>query len=536
MTSLEIGIVLLLAILAIVRVAGALRVPPAIVLLVGGLGLSFVPQLGNVELAPDTIFTLFLPPLLFVASVQTSWRDFGRNVRSISLLALGLVVLTTLVVGWIAHWAVPGLGWAAAFTLGAIVSPTDAVAATSITQSLGVPRRTLTILEGESLANDATGLVIYKLAVAATLTGAFSLAHAGWEFLLISGGGIALGLVAGWIFIKTIERLDEANVENALALTLPFATYIVADVLLHISGVLAVVAAGFVFSRRLPRAVSSGTRLQATGFWTMLDFLFNNALFLLVGLQLPRIVKGLGALSLAQASLYALIVTATLVVTRMAWVFAVTFLPRVLGFGRGKDDPFPSWKPVFIVAWTGMRGAISLAGALALPFVLASGAPFPQRNLIIFITFFVILATLVLQGLTLPPLIRALHLTGDGETEREEQRARLSLARAALSRIDEIENHDASSPLLEHFRSMYLYRADALAASDSPNGPDQNRDETGRNKRQLALELVSAQRQALAALRKRGDLHEDAVRRIQTDLDLEEQRLQPGESQSAELG
>ena len=534
MTSLEISIALLLAIVAIVRVAGALRVPPAIGLLLGGLGLSFVPQLRGVELAPETIFTLFLPPLLFVASVQTSWRDFGRNARPIGLLALGLVVLTTLVVGWVAHWAMPGLGWAAAFALGAIVSPTDAVAATSVTQSLGAPRRILTILEGESLVNDATGLVIYRLAVAATLTGAFSLAHAGWEFLLISGGGIAVGLVAGWIFVEVIERVDEAPVENTLALTLPFATYIVADELLHVSGVLAVVSAGFVFSRRVPRMISSGTRLQAAGFWTMLDFLFNNALFLLVGLQLPRIVSGLGTLSLARASFYALLISATLVATRMAWVYAVTFLPRVLGFGRSEDDPFPSWKPVFIVAWTGMRGAISLAGALALPFVLASGAPFPQRNLIIFITFFVILATLVLQGLTLPTLIRALHLTDDGKTEREEQSARLNLMRAALSRIEELEDNDAPSPLLDHFRAMYRYRADALEASSAPNASDQNGDEMGHEKRQLALELVSAQRQELAQLRKRGDLHEDAARHIQTDLDLEEQRLQNGAGEAPE--
>ena len=529
MTSLEIGIALLLAVVAIVRVAGALRVPPAIGLLLGGLGLSFVPQLRGVELAPETIFTLFLPPLLFVASVRTSWRDFGRNGRSIGLLALGLVVLTTLVVGWVAHWAVPDLGWAAAFTLGAIVSPTDAVAATSVTQNLGVPRRILTILEGESLVNDATGLVTYKLAVAATLTGAFSLAHAGWEFLLISGGGIALGLLAGWIFVEIIERVDQAPVENTLSLVTPFATYLVADALLHVSGVLAVVAAGFEFSRRVPRANSSGTRLQAIAFWNMLDFLFNNALFLLVGLQLRRVVGGLGALSLARASLYALLISATLVATRMIWVYATTYLPRVLGFGRSEDDPFPSWKPVFIVAWTGMRGAISLAGALALPFVLASGAPFPQRNLIIFITFFVILATLVLQGLTLPTLIRALQLTGDGETAREEEDARLSLARAALARLEQIENQgDAPAPLVDHFKKIYGFRAANARASD------ENVQAVVRDKSQVALALLQAQRDALADLRKRGDLHEDAVRRIQTDLDLEEQRLQNGEREAPE--
>ena len=534
MTPLEIGIALLLAVITIVRVAGALRVPPAIALLLGGLGLSFVPQLRGVELAPDTIFTLFLPPLLFVASVRTSWRDFGRNLRAIGLLALGLVVLTTLVVGWVAHWAVPGLPWAAAFALGAIVSPTDAVAATSITQSLGVPRRILTVLEGESLVNDASGLVIYKLAVAATLTGAFSLANAGGQFLLISGGGLVVGLLAGWGFTALIQRIEGAPVENALSLVIPYATYLVADALLDVSGVLAVVAAGWAFSRQLPRINSSGTRLQAVGVWNLLDFGFNNALFLLVGLQLPRIVGGLGALSLGRATFYAAIISATLIVTRMVWVYAITYLPRVVGFNPSEDDPFPSWKPVFVVAWTGMRGAISLAGALALPLALASGAPFPQRNLIIFITFASILATLVLQGLTLPFLIRALALQSDGETEREEQSARLTLARAALARIEQLENQDdAPAPTLEYFRKLYRHRAAALEAPAS-DALDDNASASGRDKRQIALDVVRAQREALAELRKRGDLHEDAVRRIQTDLDLEETRLQNGEAQGSQ--
>ncbi len=519
MSPLETGIALLLAVIVIVRLAGALRLPPAIPLLVGGLGLSYVPAFGKIELAPEVIFTLFLPPLLFVASVRTSWRDFGRNLQPIGLLALGLVILTTLVVGWVAHAIVPGLPWAAALALGAIVSPTDAVAATSITQSLGVPRRIVTILEGESLVNDATGLVVYKLAVAATLTGAFSLSHAGLEFLLISGGGIAIGLLAGLLAVFFIKRINESAVENAIVLVVPFATYIVADELLHVSGVLAVVAAGFYFSRRLPRASSSETRLQAIAFWDMLDFLFNNVLFLLVGLQLRRIIGGLGDISLTQATIYAAIIALTFIATRVVWSFATAFASHVLGFHPPNDDPFSSWKPIAVVAWTGMRGAISLAGALALPFVLTSGEPFPQRNLIIFITFFAILATLVVQGLTLPPLIRLLHLKGDGETEREENNARRELAHAALARIEQLQTENcAPAPALEYFQKYYRYRARNL---------DSEADESGEflNKKQVALELLHVQRRELAQLRKRGALHEDAVRRIQNDLDLEEQRL-----------
>ena len=524
MSPLETSITLLVAIVVIVRVAGALGLPPAILLLLGGLGLSFVPDLGRVELAPAAIFTLFLPPLLFVAAVRTSWRDFGRNIRPIGWLALGLVVLTTLVVGAVAHWAIPGLPLAAAFALGAIVSPTDAVAATSITQSLGAPRRIVTILEGESLANDATGLVVYRLAVAATLTGAFSLPHAAWEFLLIAGGGIAVGLIMGWGFVQALNRISDAPVENTISLIVPFATYVVADEFLHVSGVLAVVSAGFYYTRQAARFSSSETRLQAVAFWNMLDFLFNNALFLLVGLQLRRIVGDLGALSLGQASLYAAIVSATLIVTRLFWVFAVTFTPKLLGFKAGPDDPFPSWKPVFVVAWTGMRGAISLAGALALPLALASGARFPQRNLIIFITFCSILVTLVVQGLTLPPLLRRLKLRDDGETEREERAARLEIARAALARLEQIEGAQQAPPaLVEQFRTFYRHKTEGLEAQTSLGQAD---GEFFRDERQLRLSIVRAQREALARVRGRGDLHEDAVRRIQNDLDLEEQRLQ----------
>ena len=525
MSTLETLIALLLAVVVIVRVANALGLPPAILLLVGGLGLSFVPALGAVELAPAAIFTLFLPPLLFVAGARTSWRDFQRNAQPIGLLAIGLVVITTLIVGLVAHWAIPGLPLAAAFALGAIVSPTDAVAATSITQSLGAPRRIVTILEGESLVNDATGLVVYRVAVAAVLTGAFSAWKAGGEFLLIGGGGILVGLLVGWGISWFLRRIDDAPVENTVSLILPFATYILADEFLHVSGVLAVVAAGFTLSRRLFNTNSSATRLQGVAFWDMLDFLFNNTLFLLVGLQMRRIVGDLGAISLGQAIGYAAIISATLIVTRFAWVYPVTYLPKLLGRKSGADDPFPSWKPIFVVAWTGMRGAISLAAALALPLALASGVPFPQRNLIIFITFFSILATLVLQGLTLPPLIRALKLRDEGATAHEEVQARLEIARAALNRLHEIANSSAQPPpLWEQLRRQYQRRADglqAIVAQDNSVCRDALRDD-----RQLQLDVLRAQREALLALRKRGALHEDAVRRISNDLDLEEQRLQ----------
>lgn len=357
MFLIEILIVLLVAVIVLVRLSHFLELPSAILLLVGGLALSFVPGFNNIELAPEMIFTLFLPPLLFKAAVRTSWRDFRFDVRKISLLAFGLVIMTTLIVGYVAHWAIPGLPLAAAFALGAIVSPTDAVAATSITKRLGVPRRIVTILEGESLVNDATGIVVYKLALAAVLTGAFSIFDAGWQFVLNAGSGIAVGLALGWLFIFFINRIEDAPIENTISLITPFATYIAADSFLGVSGVLAVVAAGYYFSRRLPHTNSSETRLQAVSFWNMLDFLFNGALFLLVGLQLRRIGGGLNEISFWNAVGYAAIVSTVLILTRILWVFPVTYLPRFFSREFSKDDPFPSWKSVFIVSWTGMRAA-----------------------------------------------------------------------------------------------------------------------------------------------------------------------------------
>ena len=525
MFSVEIIIALLVAVAVLVRLARYLQLPTAIPLLVGGLALSFVPGFSDLELAPETIFTLFLPPLLFVAAVRTSWRDFYQNARKINLLAIGLVIITTLVVGYVAHWAIPGLPLAAAFALGAIVSPTDAIAATSITKRLGVPRRIVTILEGESLVNDATGIVVYKLAVAAVLTGAFSIFGAGWQFLSNAGGGIAVGLAMGWVFMFFIDKFEDSPVENTISLITPFTIYIAADRFLGVSGVLAVVTAGYYFSRRLPRSNSSETRLQAISFWNMLDFLFNGALFLLVGLQLRRVIAGLGETSVSNAVGYAAIVSVTLILTRILWVFPVTYLPRFFSRGISKDDPFPSWKSVFVVAWTGMRGAISLAAALALPLTLASGTQFPNRDLIVFITFFVILATLVVQGLSLPPIIRRLHLKDDGATAQEEASARLEITQAALGRIEEIKNaENAPARLVGQLKDDYQRRVEGLRAIVA-EGENSCRDyfEEDRN---LQIDIIKTEREALQKLREDKALHNDAARRIENDLDLEEQRLQ----------
>lgn len=525
MVSLEILIGLLVAVVVLVRLARWLELPPAIALLVGGLGLSFVPGFRHVELPPEAIFTLFLPPLLFYAAYLTSWRDFRRNARPIGLLAIGLVVATTLLVGFVAHLVIPGLSLAAAFALGAIVSPTDAIAATSITERIGVPRRIITVLEGESLVNDASGIVAYRLAVAAVVTGAFSLLDAGWQFVWSSAGGVAVGLAVGGLLMFFDKRIDDAPVENTISIITPFAAYILAEKFLHVSGVLAVVTAGLYFRHHIPRVASSQTRLQGTSFWQMLEFLFNSALFLLVGLQLRRVVAGLGGLSLRAALGYAIVISLAVILTRIVWVYPATYVPRWLSRKLRERDPAPPWQTVFVIAWTGMRGAISLAAALSLPLTTATGADFPQRNLIVFLSFAVILATLVVQGLSLPPIIRWLKLRDDGATAREEAAARVEVLQAALHRIKELaDEHEAAPKLLERAKQEYRHRFESaeVAAAESEHACR----EFFRDERLLRLEIVKAERAAIVRLRESGALHDGAVRHIERDLDLEEQRLQ----------
>lgn len=514
---------LLVAVAVLVRVARRLELPPAIPLFLGGLGLSFVPGFQEIELAPELVFVLFLPPLLFYAAFFTSWRDFRRNARPIGLLAIGLVVATTLIVGVVAHLTVPGLPLAAAFVLGAIVSPTDAIAATSITDRIGVPRRIVTVLEGESLVNDASGIVAYRLAVAAAVTGGFSLLNAGWQFLLSSVGGVAIGLACGWLFILLLERFDDAPVENTITVLTPFICYIAAEQL-HVSGVLAVVAAGLYFARRTPRIMSSDTRLQGQPFWQMLDFLFNGTLFLLVGLQLRRIIAGLDEHSLGEALTYALIISLATIAVRFAWVYPATYLPRLLSRALRERDPSPSWRSVFVVAWTGIRGAISLAAALSLPVVTATGGPFPERDLIIFLAFAVILATLVVQGLSLPAIIRRLGLEDDQATAHEEAEVRLEVARAALARIDELARDDGAAPtLIQRLKQEYEQRA--AEAEGALKGGEGGCREYLVSDRQLRGEVLAAERAVALALRDEGRAHDEAVRHVVHDLDLREQQL-----------
>src|SRR5437868_11266634 len=406
----EVVVFLFSLIAALVLVARKIAVPYPVLLVLGGLALSVIPGLPQMRLQPDVVFYFFLPALIYPAALFTSWRDFRRNLRPILLLAIGLVLFTIVAIACVAHWLIPALPWAAAFALGAIVSPPDAVAAASVIQRLGVPHRIEVILEGESLVNDATALVALQFAIAALTTGSLSIAGATARFLWVSIGGVAFGLLVGVVIRWVQRRLDDPPVQITISLLTPFVAYLPAEYL-HLSGILATVAAGIYLGWHSPLMVGARTRLQASAFWEMVSFLLNGFVFITIGLQLRGILHELESTSLTTVIVDALLISAAVVLVRIVWIFPAAYLPRFLFRSVRRRDPYPGWRNVVIVAWSGMRGVISLAAAFALPFTLPDGSPFPGRSYILFFTFCVILTTLVFQGLTLPLIIRKLRVT-----------------------------------------------------------------------------------------------------------------------------
>ncbi len=520
---------LLVAMVVLAIMAPRLRIPYPILLVLGGLLIGFVPGLPRFTSNPDIVFLLFLPPLLYSSAWLTSWRDFRANLGPISLLALGLVLATTVVVAVVAHGLIAGLPWAVAFVLGAIVSPTDAVAATAIAQRLGIPQRLVTILEGESLVNDATGLVAYRFAVAAVVSGVFSPFEAGVQFVVVSVGGIALGLVAGWSLSYVYRWLDNPPLEITVTLVTPFAVYLLGQEVLQVSGVLATVTTGLYLTWRAPTFFSSGTRLQMYAVWETLIFLLNGLVFILMGLQLPAILTVLNSTIVPHSHIplawHAVLISLTVILVRLVWVFLQALLPPMISHRLRERDPYPGWRPVVMIGWTGMRGAVSLAGALALPEVTAEGAVFPERALVVYLTFGVILATLVVQGLSLPLLIRGLGLHDDGASERQETQARLTAAQAALARLDELASQDeVSQEVAQHLHEHYETRVRSLnkrfkQAEDEPG------EDHAMTYQRLQREALQAERSAVIGLRNQGEINDEVLRRIERELDLEEQRF-----------
>jgi Na+/H+ antiporter len=520
-------IVLLFGAVAIVAVVACkLRLPYPIVLVVSGLALSFVPRLPEVRLNPEIVFYFFLPALLYPAALFTSWRDFRRNLRQILFLAIGLVLATTVTIAWIAHAIVPGLPWAAAFALGAIVSPPDAIAATAIIRRLGVPHRIEAILEGESLVNDATALVALQFAIAALLTGTFSLGDAAIRFTWVAAGGIAFGLLVGLVMRWVQSHLDDPPIQITVSLLTPFVAYLPAE-RLHVSGVLATVAAGIFLGWHSPVILTARYRLQAFAFWEMVVFLLNGFIFIVIGLQLPGILHALSGESLIGPIVTAIIVSSAVVLVRIIWVIPATYLPRMLGRANGGSgrDSISRRQQAAIVAWSGMRGVVSLAAAFALPLTLGDGSPFPGRNYILFLTFSVILATLVLQGLSLPLVIRKLGIAGDGEAGEEERLARLEANKAAIELIGKLRASGEFSPdTVDRLRAEYDERLEQLQLC--AENPDDCRGEIATPQYQrLQREALRVERQTIIRLRNERVINDDALRRIQRDLDLAEARL-----------
>jgi CPA1 family monovalent cation:H+ antiporter len=522
MHGLELAFTLLTTITVLAALAERTAIPYPIFLVLGGLALSLVPGVPMLELDPETIILLFLPPVLFAAAYQTSWRDFRANLRPISLLAVGCVFFTILTVAAVAHAVIPGLPWPAAFTLGAIVSPPDAVAATAIFRRLEVPRRLVTILEGESLVNDASALVAYRFAVAAAVAGGFSVWSAAGSFVVITLGGIAVGLAAGWLANRAIPAAGAPAVVIMASLLAPGMIYLVAEQL-GVSGVLATVVAGLIHGRSGPLIFEPTTRLRGATVWDFLVFTINGLVFILIGLQLRHVIAALGTWATPELVAAVLAIVGTVVIVRIVWVYPATYLPRLIPSVRVKD-PAPPWTIPAIESWAGLRGVVSLAAALALPYQTAAGEPFPQRDLIVFLTFAVIMATLLGQGLTLPLLIRRLGVVGDDGTDQEETLARRKAAEAALHRLDTLEREPwVPKGLTDKLRIRYEHMLKHLPESLDPADRD---DELIAAYEQVRQEILQAQREAIIQLRDDGVIGDDTLRRVMRDLDLEELRTE----------
>lgn len=522
-TTITLVLVLLALTAVVASFATRIRIPYAILLVLVGALLGLVPGLPRVTVEPDIILLLFLPPLVYASAWQTSWQQFRSNLRPILLLSVGLVLTTTAIVAVVVHLAI-GLPWPVAFVLGAVLSPTDAVAASTIAQSTGLARRIVTILEGESMVNDATGLVVYRFAVAVVMTGTFSLWQAGLQFVVVSLGGLLLGLILAWPIAWLHRHIDDAPIEITITLLTPYAAYLLAEEF-HISGVLAALAAGLYLSRHSSRFFSANTRLQANAVWNVLVFLLNGLLFLLIGLAWRTILGSITSESFGSVLGEAVLVSVSVIVIRVIWVFLATYVPRLLSPRLRRRDPDPGWRNVTIIAWTGLRGGISLAAALALPLTSATGQTFPARNLIIELTFGVILATLVGQGLSLIPLIRLLRLQTETMYEEELRQARLIATHAALVKVEELAQMDgAASPFLADLRAHYEHQARhwSVKADGAMQEPIAEQAVTHQHLRE---EVLQAERTAVIALRDQGQIDDEVLREMERELDLEEQRL-----------
>jgi len=516
---------ILVAVAAFLLGAYRTTLPYPIMLVVGGALLALVPGVPAVSLDPDLVLVIALPPLLYSAAFFSSLSDLRENVRPIALLAVGCVLLTVVGVALVAHTIIDGLSWEAAFVLGAVVSPTDPVAATAIAGRAGAPRRFVTIVEGESLVNDSTALICFKFAVGAAVGTGFSLVEAGGAFLWGAVAGVAIGLAVGKVIALLRRKLDDAPTEITISLLTPYFAYLPAEAA-GVSAVLAAVTSGIYLGFRSPELITPQTRIQAFAVWEILVFLLNALLFVLLGLQLPGVIEGLDGYGTLELAWWGLAICAAVVLLRFVWVFPATYLPQKLS-RSGERSPSPPWQYPLLVSWTGMRGAVSLAAALSIPLTTDAGEAFPGREVIIFCTYAVILVTLLGEGLTLGYLIQWLGVEEDGaRLALREAKARIAAAQAALQRLAELEGEDwVREGTHQRMVGLYEYRIRRFSArfDDEDDGAIE---EGSRAYQRLRREVLDAERAAIVALRNRGDISDDVMRAIEYDLDLEHARLE----------
>jgi Na+/H+ antiporter len=510
-------LVILVAIAILFEVARRIGVPYPTLFVLGGLPLAFVPGLSRIQLQPDLVLLLFLPPLLFSAAVETPIRDLRANIAPLLRLSIGLVLFTMVVVAVVAQAAIPGLGWPAAFTLGAIVAPTDALSATSVFRRLGAPRQLVTLVEGESLFNDATALVAYRAAVLA-VSGTFVLSQAVGGFVVAAVGGIAIGAAVGWVAREILRRIDDPPVEVVVSLIIPFAAYLPADEL-GLSGVLAAVAAGLVIGSRLGTILGPNSRVLWLTTWKMVGFILNGFVFVLIGLELPAILEGLGQGEQLRALGLVALICGVVVVTRFVWIFTTSLLPNSPRRQFARRDPRLATRLTAVLSWAGLRGAVSLAAALALP------TGFPERNLILLLTFAVILVTLVGQGLTLPLVLRWAGWDGTEPDGDEGTLARNAAYRAGLDEIQRARpDWPTHQPLFDRLESSLRDRTEHLATEDPAETAERRQERIEHETIQRGV--IAAQRSAVIDLRDRGEINDLTLRSIERELDLEEIRME----------
>ncbi len=529
--SFEIILILLGTVVALEVMSRRVALPSPFLLLPAGILFGFLPGFPHLTLDPSIVMVVFLPLLVYSGSALGSWVEFRKNLQPITLLSVGCVLFTTGFVAVAAHLLVPGFGWAAAFVLGAIVSPPDEVAAISIARRLGIPKAISAVLEGEGLVNDATALTIYRFAAVAVVTHAFSPMTAAASFMLVVSGEILWGFFVGWAMLRIRRSLHDTSLEVSLSLLTPFIAYLPAE-LLGGTGVLATVTAGLYVSYMNSHLVSATTRLSAIPVWQIIEFVLDGLLFLVTGMQLERILEPLSRTNPHLLWGYGIGIGLLVIGVRILWVFSVSRVQKGLCMSLRKGEPYPRWQRLFIVSWSGMRGAISLAAALSIPLMTSSGSPFPQRDLIIFLTFCVIVSTLLVQGLSLPWLIREFHIDREGRQERsaaghQEIEARRQAAEASLTLLEERRKEGAyPEPLLDRLEDQYRDRNAQFRAH--LDGDHDGAVQHGTHRFNMQTELIETERRVMLRLRRSGVIDDEILRRIEKDLDLQEMRLRQG--------